>query len=299
MSTSTLAFSVNSTARIQSFGETMATNGSITDQAAQALGDAVKSVSDATGAAIQAVSDAVPEATPLAPSLDTTALGNSLKDAATYSSETLEASFPETAKLLNGPSGIAGTAEWKAVVNAASQQKAKHLRDQLEDAERCASLRVEAEGVLLDFARQKVDQETMSKLVALARKANVEGKRDAMFRGDVINETEKRSVFHAALRAPKTAAPMVANGEDQVKFVNSVLDKIEDFTQRVRSGKWVGATGKKLTTVLAIGIGGSYLGPEFLYEALRADAACKKAAEGRTLKFIANVDPVDFARQVR
>ena len=138
----------------------------------------------------------------------------------------------------------------------------------------------------------------MSKLVALARKANVEGKRDAMFRGDVINETEKRSVFHAALRAPKTAAPMVANGEDQVKFVNSVLDKIEDFTQRVRSGKWVGATGKKLTTVLAIGIGGSYLGPEFLYEALRADAACKEAAAGRTLKFIANVDPVDSRRQV-
>ena len=117
-------------------------NASITDQAAQALGDAVKSVSDATGAAIQAVSDAVPEATPLAPSLDTTALGNSLKDAATYSSETLEASFPETAKLLNGPSGIAGTAEWKAVAQAATQQKAKHLRDQLEDAERCASLRV-------------------------------------------------------------------------------------------------------------------------------------------------------------
>ena len=189
-------------------------NGSITDQAAAALGEAAKSISDAAGAAIEAVSDAVPEATPLAPSLDTTALGNSLKDAATYSSETLEASFPETAKLLNGPSGIAGTAEWKAVAQAATQQKAKHLRDQLEDAERCASLRVEAEGVLLDFARQKVDQETMSKLVALARKANVEGKRDAMFRGDVINETEKRSVFHAALRAPKTAAPMVANGED-------------------------------------------------------------------------------------
>ena len=92
---------------------------------------------------------------------------------------------------------------------------------------------------------------------------------------------------------------MIANGEDQVKFVNGVLDKIEDFCGRVRSGKWVGATGKKLTTVLAIGIGGSYLGPEFLYEALRADASCKKAADGRTLKFVANVDPVDFARQVR
>ena len=97
-------------------------NGSITDQAAAALGDAAKSISDAAGAAIEAVADAVPEATPLAPSLDTTALGNSLKDA----SESLEASFPETAKLLNGPTGIAGTAEWKAVAAAASQQKAKH-----------------------------------------------------------------------------------------------------------------------------------------------------------------------------
>merc|ERR1711865_1286342 len=98
--------------------------------------------------------------------------------------------------------------------------------------------------------------------------------------------------------APKGSAPMVANGEDQVKFVNGVLDKIEDFTKRVRGGQWVGATGKRLTTVLAVGIGGSYLGPEFLYEALRADATCKKAANGRTLKFVANVDPVDFARQV-
>jgi len=210
----------------------------------------------------------------------------------------LEEMFPETAKLINGPSGIAGTSEWKAVAAAAEQQKATHLRDQLGDNERCAALRCEAEGVLLDFARQKVDQDTVAKLMALARKANVEGKRDTMFRGDVINETEKRSVFHAALRAPKVSAPMVANGEDQVKFVNGVLDKIEDFTKRVRSGKWVGATGKKLTTVLAVGIGGSYLGPEFLYEALRADSTCKKAASGRTLKFVANVDPVDFARQV-
>ena len=120
--------------------------------------------------------------TPLAPSLDTHGPGQLAcprprpSDAATYSGdETLEASFPETAKLLNGPSGIAGTAEWKAVAQAATQQKAKHLRDQLEDAERCASLRVEAEGVFMDFARQKVDEDTMSKLVALARKANVEG----------------------------------------------------------------------------------------------------------------------------
>jgi len=90
---------------------------------------------------------------------------------------------------------------------------------------------------------------------------------------------------------------MMANGEDQVAFVNGVLDKIEDFCGRVRGGKWKGATGKRLTTVVAVGIGGSYLGPEFLYEALRADASCAKAAAGRTLKFVANVDPVDFARQ--
>ncbi|KAH8095873.1 glucose-6-phosphate isomerase [Aureococcus anophagefferens] len=124
----------------------------------------------------------------------------------------------------------------------------------------------------------------MAALFALARKANVEAKRDAMFNGDVINETEQRSVYHVALRAPKGSSPMLANGEDQVAKVNGVLDRIEDFSDRVRSGAWKGATGEALTTVLAIGIGGSYLGPEFLCEALRAEPAAAAAAAGRDLK---------------
>ncbi|KAH8062576.1 glucose-6-phosphate isomerase [Aureococcus anophagefferens] len=171
-------------------------------------------------------------------------------------------------------------------------------RDALENADRNANLLTEAEGIVLDYAREKVDGDAMAALFALARKANVEAKRDAMFNGDVINETEQRSVYHVALRAPKGSSPMLANGEDQVAKVNGVLDRIEDFSDRVRSGAWKGATGEALTTVLAIGIGGSYLGPEFLCEALRAEPAAAAAAAGRDLKFVANVDPVDFARQV-
>ena len=90
-----------------------------------------------------------------------------------------------------------------------------------------------------------------------------------------------------------------AGGKNVVPDVHEVLGRIKAFSERVRSGEWKGATGKPIQSFVIIGIGGSYLGPEFLYEALRADASCKKAAAGRTLKFVANVDPVDFARQVR
>jgi len=193
---------------------------------------------------------------------------------------------------------ISASSEWKAVAACAAKLKATHLRDALENADRNANLLAEAEGIVLDYAREKVDGDAMAALFALARKANVEAKRDAMFNGDVINETEQRSVYHVALRAPKGSSPMLANGEDQVAKVNGVLDRIEDFSDRVRSGAWKGATGEALTTVLAIGIGGSYLGPEFLCEALRAEPAAAAAAAGRDLKFVANVDPVDFARQV-
>jgi len=192
---------------------------------------------------------------------------------------------------------ISDSAEFKAVAAAAAAQKKVHLRDALADGARNASLRASACGMTLDYAREKVDAPTMAALFALARKAGVEAKRDAMLAGEIVNPTEGRAVLHCALRAPKGAAPMVANGEDQVVKVNGVLDRIEDFCGRVRGGAWKGATGKTLTAVLAVGIGGSYLVPKLLYEALRADASCAAAAEGRTLRFLANVDPVDFARQ--
>ncbi|KAJ1461777.1 Phosphoglucose isomerase [Pelagophyceae sp. CCMP2097] len=172
-----------------------------------------------------------------------------------------------------------------------------HLRDLLKDGERNAALCVEAEGIVFDFARQKVTTETVAHLLQLARAADLEAKRDSMFAGDKINLTEDRAVYHVALRAPKGSAPMVVDGVDQVPLVHDVLDRVNDFSARVRSGEWRGATGKVLKTVVAIGIGGSYLGPEFLFEALKADPKCAAAAKGRTLKFVANVDPVDFARQ--
>jgi glucose-6-phosphate isomerase len=102
-------------------------------------------------------------------------------------------------------------------------------------------------------------------------------------------------VFHIALRAPREKAFYV-DGENVVPAVYSVLDRIADFTEKVRKGQWLGITGKPLTSVISIGIGGSFLGPEFVYEALRTDPVALSAAEGRQLRFLANVDPVDIAR---
>ena len=193
---------------------------------------------------------------------------------------------------------IAESAEWKALEAHVVSLGDTHLRDLLKDEARNAALTLETQGIVMDFARERVTEETMGLLFKLARAAGLEAKRDAMFSGEIINETEGRAVFHAALRAPKGSAPMLIGGVDQLPKVHAVLDQIEDFSARVRRGEWTGVSGLPLTTVIAIGIGGSYLGPEFLYEALRCDPACAAAAAGRTLKFIANVDPVDFARQV-
>ena len=113
-----------------------------------------------------------------------------------------------------------------------------------------------------------------------------------MFAGEHINATENRAVLHTALRAPREAS-MVDQGENVVPGVWEVLDKIKDFSDRVRSGEWLGFTGKPLTNVVAIGIGGSYLGPLFVHTALTNDVECMKASAGRKLTFLANVDPVD------
>jgi glucose-6-phosphate isomerase len=116
-----------------------------------------------------------------------------------------------------------------------------------------------------------------------------------MVAGEHINTTEDRAVMHMALRAPADKELNV-DGENVVPAVHSVLNHIKDFTDSVRNGKWLGATGKPLTTVICVGIGGSYLGPEFVFEALRADQVAGEAASGRELRFLANVDPVDVSR---
>ncbi|CAI5958871.1 unnamed protein product, partial [Closterium sp. NIES-65] len=169
-----------------------------------------------------------------------------------------------------------------------------HLRDLLKDEARCATMIKEYDGILVDFSRQRATTETLPKLLALAEEAKLKEKIDAMFNGEHINSTENRAVLHVALRAPRDATINV-DGKNVVPGVWEVLDKIKAFTDTVRSGKWLGATGKPLTDVVAIGIGGSFLGPLFVHTALQTDPSSAKAADGRSLRFLSNVDPIDVA----
>ncbi len=190
---------------------------------------------------------------------------------------------------------IASSSAWKALAGHVPAIKATHLRDLLKDAKRSAAMIVEHDGVVLDYSRQNASGETMKLLFALAKEANLAGRLKAMAAGERINTTENRSVLHMALRTAPDEK-LVVDGEDVIAQVHGVLARIKAFSDKVRSGKWKGATGKKLTDVVAIGIGGSYLGPEFVFEALRTDPASAKAAKGRRLRFLANVDPVDVSR---
>jgi glucose-6-phosphate isomerase len=162
------------------------------------------------------------------------------------------------------------------------------------DAERSEALTAEHNGVYLDYSRQRVTTETMDLLYDLADTANLRGKIDAMFGGEHINATEDRAALHVASRAPRSAT-IVVDGKDVVPDVHAVLDKIQEFTRKVRSGEWVGATGKPLTDVVAVGIGGSFLGPLFVHTAMRTNQEAAHTARGQ-LRFLANVDPVDVAR---
>jgi glucose-6-phosphate isomerase len=113
--------------------------------------------------------------------------------------------------------------------------------------------------------------------------------------GNHVNSTEDRAVMHMALRSPANKS-FIVDGVDVVPDVHAVLNKIGSFSEDVRSGRWVGVTGRRIRNIISVGIGGSYLGPEFVYEALRTDPVGRISSEGRTLRFLANVDPVDVAR---
>ena len=179
-----------------------------------------------------------------------------------------------------------------------------HLRLLCGDASRCASLvatkvceNEEDRKIILDYSRQQVTGETMELLFDLADKMRFTDKRNAMRKGVQINATEGRSVLHHALRFPKGydyAGINPSEGQKIVDDVHAVRDKIEAFVAKIRSGELRGATGKELKNYVCVGIGGSQLGPEFVNEALKADAAAAEASQGRQLRFLANVDPVDF-----
>ncbi len=190
---------------------------------------------------------------------------------------------------------IAATPAWKALSAHAEEVRKHHLRDLLPDAKRATALTAEFDGIVLDQARQNATTKTRGLLIDLAKAAGLKERLAAMASGHKINTTENRAVLHVALRAAK-GTKIVVDGQDVVPAVLKVQADIKKFSDAVRTGKWKGATGKKLTDVVAIGIGGSYLGPEFVYEALRTDPACAKASAGRRLRFLANVDPIDVSR---
>lgn len=163
-----------------------------------------------------------------------------------------------------------------------------------EDPERAEKLTVTAGDLYADLSKNLITERTRDLLLQLARTADVEGRRDAMFSGEHINVTEDRAVLHTALRRPEGASPALeVDGQNVDEDVHAVLARIYDFADRVRSGEWTGISGKRIETVVNIGIGGSDLGPVMVYEALKP-----LAQEGLSARFISNIDPTDAAETV-
>ena len=182
---------------------------------------------------------------------------------------------------------------WKELQAHHGEVAGLHLRELFAaDPKRGERLTVEACGLYLDYSKNRVTDRTLELLLALAAERGLRGRIEAMFRGDKINTTEDRAVLHTALRAPRGEKIMV-DGEDVVPAVHEVLDKMGAFADRVRSGAWLGHTGRKIRNVINIGIGGSDLGPVMAYEAL-------KFYSDRALhcQFVSNVDSDDFAEAV-
>jgi len=178
---------------------------------------------------------------------------------------------------------------WRALVEHFQQVRDLHLRKLFDDDPRRGErFTLDAAGIYLDYSKNRMTDETLRLLLQLAESANLHGRIDAMFRGDKINITEQRAVLHVALRAPRDAS-IVVDGENVVPQVHAVLDKMANFSDRVRSGEWKGYTGKRIRNIVNIGIGGSDLGPHMAYDALR-----HYTDRNLTCRFVSNIDGTDF-----
>ncbi len=183
---------------------------------------------------------------------------------------------------------------WKALAAHHKKARAWHLRKLFaDDPKRGERMTCEAVGLYLDYSKNRITDETLTLLLQLAEESGLQGRIDAMFRGEKINVSEKRAVLHVALRALRGAS-IIVDGENVVPQVYAVLDKMSDFSTRVRNGVWKGHTGRRIKDVINIGIGGSDLGPVMAYEALKhySDRAL-------TFRFVSNIDGTDFAEAVR
>jgi len=181
------------------------------------------------------------------------------------------------------------TPPWQSLASHFADIGSLHLRELFEgDDDRAGRMTVTAGDLVLDYSKHRVTDETLRLLMELARTAGVEARRDAMFSGAHINSTEDRAVLHVALRMPEGEA-LTVDGQDVAADVHAVLNKMGDLSDRVRDGRWVGASGERIRAVVNIGIGGSDLGP-----AMATEALADYAAPGLVSRFVSNVDPVDL-----
>ncbi len=185
---------------------------------------------------------------------------------------------------------LTATPAWTALTSHHGQIKEAHLRKLFaDDPGRAERFSAEGAGLFLDYSKNRITDETVRLLLQLADERGVAKRREAMFAGEKINSTERRAVLHVALRAPR-GSRIEVDGTDVVADVHKVLDAMADFATRIRSGVFTGHTGKHIRNVVNIGIGGSYLGPEMAYRALRPFSD-----RSMTFRFVANVDGADFS----
>jgi glucose-6-phosphate isomerase len=190
--------------------------------------------------------------------------------------------------------GINETPEWQALAEHHRELRDRHLRDLFaEDPARGEELTARAGDLYLDYSKNRLTRETVRLLVALAERAGLRERTEAMFGGEHINVTEDRAVLHVALRDPATSG-LDVDGQDVRHDVHEVLDRMADFADRVRGGDWKGATGERIRAVVNIGIGGSDLGPAMAYLALR-----DYSERSITFRFVSNIDPTDLAEATR
>ncbi len=190
---------------------------------------------------------------------------------------------------MNDGPRLTETQAWQALKAHYEEISGTSLRQLFaEDPTRGERFCAEGAGIFLDYSKNRITAKTLILLVQLARECGLEARRDAMFRGEKINLTENRAVLHTALRVPRGASISV-DGRDVVPDVHAVIDRMSDFADRVRDGRWLGCTGKRIKNVINIGIGGSYLGPEMAYLALRPSSQ-----RAMNFRFVSNVDGADF-----
>ena len=183
---------------------------------------------------------------------------------------------------------------WKALEEHYQKIRDLHLRTLFsQDPNRGERFALEAVGIYLDYSKNRVTEETIRLLMDLAESSGLRERIDAMFRGEKINVTEKRAVLHIALRALRDQSILV-DGENVVPEVHAVLDKMADFSNRVRSGAWTGYTGKHMRNIINIGIGGSDLGPSMAYDALKY-----YSDRNLTMRFVSNIDGNEFVEATR